>query len=150
MSVMKISWGTKIAMLYGGFVALIVILVAGSMRQDFDLVSPDYYGQEIKYQQVIDAGKNQSALSAPVAIHTDEQQVTIAFPAEFEGKTISGKIQFYSAVNAAWDRVVDITAENNSMNVPIAQLQCTSYTIKLNWNCDGKQYYQETALNLHQ
>lgn len=145
---MKINWGVKIALLYSGFVALIVVLVAGSMRQDFDLVAPDYYGQEIKYQQVIDAGKNQSALTAPAAIHASEQTVTIDFPAEFAGKTITGKVQFYSAVNADWDRVLDITTENNSMVVARQQLQRTNYTVKLTWNCDGKPYYQETTLNL--
>jgi len=143
------SWGTKIAMLYGGFVALIVILVAGSMRQDFDLVAPDYYGQEIKYQQVIDAGKNQSTLSAPAAIYANGQMVTIDFPAEFSGKEVTGKIHFYSAVNADWDKIIDITPGNNSMTVARAQLHNTNYKVKLNWTCEGKTYYQETDLNLH-
>ena len=149
MSVMKISWGTRIAILYSGFVALIVILVAGSMRQDFDLVAPDYYGQEIKYQQVIDAGKNQSALSAPAIIHANAETVTIDFPAEFSGKTISGNIHFYSAVNAAWDKVVSIDVKSNSIAVPRAQLHNTTYKVKLRWNSDDKEYYQETDLNLH-
>lgn len=148
MSVMKISWGTKIALLYGGFVVLIVTLVAGSMRQDFDLVAPDYYGQEIKYQQVIDAGKNQSNLSAPVAIHANGQAVTIDFPADFTDKPVEGTVQFYSAVNADWDKVFDIKVTNNRMTVPRGTLHNTNYKIKLKWTCDGKQYYQETDLNL--
>ena len=149
MSIMKINWGTRIAILYCGFVALIVILVAGSMRQDFDLVAPDYYGQEIKYQQVIDAGKNQSALSAPAIIHANATAVSIDFPAEFSGKKISGKAHFYSAVNAGWDKVVNIEGDNNSLVVPRAQLHNTNYKIKLSWNCEGTEYYQETDLNLH-
>ncbi len=148
MSIVKVSWGTKIAILYTSFVALIVVLVAGSMRQDFDLVAPDYYGQEIKYQQVIDAGKNQAALSAPVSVHAGAEQVTIDFPPEFAGKTVTGKVQFYSAVKAAWDKVVDIAVENNSMTVARSELQRTGYTMKLTWNCEGKEYYQETNLNL--
>lgn len=148
MSVMKISWGTKIALLYGGFVVLIVVLVAGSMRQSFDLVAPDYYGQEIKYQQVIDAGKNQSQLSAPATVHADAQAVTIDFPVDFSGKDISGTVQFYSAVNAAWDKIITINAQNNSMAIPRQQLHNTNYKIKLSWTSEGKQYYQETDLNL--
>lgn len=149
MSVMKINWGAKIALLYGGFVALIVVLVAGSMRQDFDLVSPDYYSQEIKYQQVIDAGKNQAALSAPVSVHANETMVSIDFPAEFANKTMNGTIQFYSPVNAAWDKTVKMTNTGNSISVPRSELHSTTYTIKMNWEADGKKYYQETSLNLH-
>lgn len=149
MSVMKINWGAKIALLYGGFVALIVVLVAGSMRQDFDLVSPDYYSQEIKYQQVIDAGKNQAALSAPVSVHANETMVSIDFPVEFANKTMNGTVQFYSPVNAAWDKTVKMTNTGNSISVPRSELHSTTYTIKMNWEADGKKYYQETSLNLH-
>jgi hypothetical protein len=148
MSVMKINWGTRIAILYGGFVILIVVLVAGSMRQSFDLVAPDYYGQEIKYQQVIDASKNQSALSAPASIYAGAQTVTIDFPAEFIGKEIMGNVQFYSAVNAAWDKVIHINASNNTMVIPRQGLHNANYKIKLTWNSEGKEYYQETDLNL--
>ncbi|MBW7914094.1 MAG: FixH family protein [Taibaiella sp.] len=71
MSTMKFGWGSRIALLYGGFVVLIAALVTGSMRQDFDLVADDYYQQEIAYQNVLDAGKNQSALSAPVRVYAN-------------------------------------------------------------------------------
>ena len=68
MSAVKLNWGTRITVLYLGFVALIVFLVAGSMRQSFDLVSPDYYQKELEYQSVIEAGKNQAAVSSPVKV----------------------------------------------------------------------------------
>jgi hypothetical protein len=148
MSVLKMNWGAKIALLYAGFVALIVALVAGSMRQDFDLVTPDYYGQEIKYQQVIDAGKNQAALSSPVSIHANEMAVTIEFPTEFAEKVLKGNIHFYSPVNAAWDKTININTSNNAMTIQRSELKTTNYTIKLDWEADGKKYYQETTINL--
>src|SRR3954466_6335356 len=101
---MKISWGWKIALLYGGFVILISSMVIASNRQHFDLVSKDYYEAELGYQKVIDAGKNQSALSQPVSIHANAAAIVISFPDEFRSKVLSGSIQFYSPVNAAWDR----------------------------------------------
>lgn len=149
MSTIKINWGARIAVLYGGFVALIVILVAGSMRQDFDLVSKDYYSEEIKYQQVIDAGKNQATLSAPVSVHANETMVSIDFPSEFANKTLTGNIQFYAPVNAAWDKSVKLDMAGNSITIPRSELHATAYTIKMNWEADGKKYYQETSLNLH-
>lgn len=55
------------------FCRLIAILVIGSSRQQIDLVSPDYYKDEIGYQNVIDARKNLAALWTDVAIHANEQ-----------------------------------------------------------------------------
>src|SRR5690606_7444143 len=108
MSVLKVNWGLKITGVYLGFVAIILTLVIGSMRQDFDLVSEDYYAQELAYQNVLDAGKNQNGLSAPAKIHANEAALTVDFPAEFRGKSITGNIHLYSPVNSSWDKMVAV------------------------------------------
>ena len=146
---MKINWGWKIAILYSGFVVLILGLVIASNRQHFDLVSKDYYEEEIAYQKVIDAGKNQSALSQPLSIHANETAVTIDFPEEFKSKLLTGKIQFYSPVDAQWDRNFNIDAHNNSVTIARSGLHNTRYTIKISCTVDGKNYYQESEIMLH-
>lgn len=148
MSTINISWGKRITILYLGFVAIIVALVVGSMRQDFDLVSSDYYGDELKYQEVIDAGKNQSALSAPVQVYANEQMLTLDFPHEFASQVVTGSVQFYSPVNSAWDKTMDITVENNKMLVQRSLLKNTRYQVKIRWQAGDKPYYQETEINL--
>lgn len=148
MSAFKIGWGGKIAILYGGFVLLIAALVTGSMRQDFDLVTDDYYQQELAYQDVLDAGKNQSALSAPADIYANATDVVITFPDEFKGKTINGKVHFYSPIDETWDKQVSLENTGAVVTVPRSELQNTRYTIKLSWDADAKNYYQESDINL--
>ncbi|MGN6567173.1 MAG: FixH family protein [Flavipsychrobacter sp.] len=146
---MQINWGTKIAILYLSFVALIVTLVVSSMHQKFDLVSKDYYKQEIEYQRVIDASKNQAALSAPVAITKSGNEVIVNFPQDFKNKSISGTIQFYSPIDASMDKQFNIAAMNNSMAINNKDLQKTNYKVKLSWQADGKNYYQESDINMN-
>ncbi len=146
---MRIGWGWKIALLYGSFVVLILCLVIASNNQHFDLVSKDYYDAEIGYQKIIDAGKNQSALSAPLMVHANENSVTIDFPEEFRNKELSGNIEFYAPVNAQWDRSFKISAQNNSASIPRNRLQNTRYTVKISCTVDGKNYYQESEIMLH-
>jgi nitrogen fixation protein FixH len=146
---MRIGWGWKIGVLYGCFVAMILTLVIASSHQHFDLVSSNYYDAEIGYQKVIDAGKNQSALSAPLAIHASDKTVTIDFPAEFKNKQLSGSVEFYAPVNAKWDRTFKINADNNSITIPRSELQNTRYTIKISCIADGKNFYQESDILLH-
>lgn len=146
---LKLNWGFKIALLYGGFVALIVVLVSRSMHQQIDLVAKDYYAQEIKYQHTIDAGKNQAALSTPVALSMAADKLTLTFPKEFEGKASKVHALFYSPVNAMWDKTVDQSISSNVMEVPRADFKNTTYKVKLNWECEGKNYYQESELQLH-
>ena len=65
---MKLSWGYKITLVYIAFVAGMGFLVFKASSQKFDLVTKDYYEQELKYQQVIDQAANSSRLSEPVTI----------------------------------------------------------------------------------
>ena len=149
MSTTKVNWGTKVAMLYGGFVALIVILVTMSMKQDFQLVSKDYYEQEIKYQEIIDAGKNQAALSTPVIFKANEQELTIVLPAEFSDQVVKGKIVFYAPADAKFDTGFELLLQNNTMIIPREKLHSVNYKVKINWEAENKKYYQETNLNLY-
>jgi len=146
---MKIGWGWKIAILYSGFVIMILCLVIAANHQHFDLVSKDYYEEEIAYQKVLDAGKNQSALSHPLNIHADGKSVTIDFPDEFKSKVLSGDIQFYAPVNAEWDRNFKINAQDNSVTILRSALHDTRYTVKISCTVDGKNYYQESEILLH-
>lgn len=148
MSILKIGWGFRITVLYLGFATLIIALVVGSMRQDFDLVADDYYAQELAYQDVLDAGKNQSGLSQPVGIHANETQVTVDFPVEFNGKALNGTVYFYSPIEDAWDKKIALENSVSPVIVPRSELQNTNYKIKITWEADGKQYYQESDITL--
>lgn len=145
---MQIGWGWKITLLYSGFVALILFLVISSSRQQIDLVAKNYYEQEIRYQDVINAGKNQSGLSAALGISAKSDAVTISFPEEFSGKTVSGNIQFYAPVNAKWDRDFGIKLQNNAVIIPRSELENTRYIVKISCVVDGKNFYQESDLTL--
>lgn len=143
------SWGLKITFLYCGFVALILTLVVLSSRQHFDLVSKDYYADEIAYQKVIDADKNSTTLSSAIVATVLGENVIITFPAELNNKSLSGIIHFYSPVNAAWDRELPLNISNNQMVVPRAQLHNTGYIMKISFSDGDQKYYQETEVNLN-
>ena len=146
---MNIGWGWKIGVLYGGFVALILTLVIGSSRHSSELVSEDYYGDELAYQKVIDASKNQSGLSHPMEVHADANSVVIDLPEEFRNKEVYGSVQFYSPVNSKWDRNFKIDKEVNSIYINRSKLQNTRYVLKVSCRVDGRDYYQESELYLH-
>jgi hypothetical protein len=148
MSTIKINWGTKIAIGYIAFVGLIASLVIGTMKQRTDLVSSNYYEQELKYQDKIDAGKHQSELSAPISFIVEDTRVVLEFPRELNGKEITGTVQFYSPVQSNWDKTISIKASNNIFPVSRPVLHRTKYIVKVDWVTEGKNYYQESTLDL--
>lgn len=148
MSMIKLNWGAKIALLYLGFVAIIAALVIGSMRQSSELVSNDYYNQELKYQSVLDAAKNQAGLAAPVAYAITGKQLLLQFPETFKNKELKGTVKFYSAANSSWDMEMNILCADGHVALNIDMLKATTYTMKISWTADGKEYYQENKINI--
>lgn len=147
---MKMNWGVKVTILYSSFVVMMITLVVASTHQKFELVSDDYYKEELAYQDVIDATRNQASLSSPVRLDATENFIEITFPQELDGKNISGIVQFYSPVKADYDKQWPITVTcSNKMLVEKRLLSKTRYKVKISYKVDQKAYYQESELNPH-
>ncbi len=145
---MKLNWGWGLAVLYCSFGLMIGTLVYKSSQQRCDLVSSDYYGEELAFQKILDGGKNQSALSSPINIHANGTTITLDFPGEFKDKAIDGDVLLYCAGNADWDHTYKIKPEGLSMQIDRKELHKTKYTIKIKCAVDGKNYYQESDISL--
>lgn len=145
---MKLNWGVKITILYSSFVVMMITLVVASTHQKFELVSDDYYKQELSYQDVIDATRNQASLSSSVRLDATGNFIEISFPQEFDGREIAGTVQFYSPIKADYDKQWPIAATGNKMLVEKRLLSKTAYKVKISYTVDQKDYYQESELNL--
>lgn len=145
---MKISWGTKIAGLYIGFVVMIVCLVFAASSTKTELVADNYYEQEVGFQKRIDATKSTLELKNPVILAANSDQVMLNFPQDFQGQQLNGKIQFYSASNATADKSFDFTTHNLHWQIAKSQLPPAKYEIQISWTDGRKDYYQSLPLNL--
>lgn len=138
------NWGKKIAILYLSFVALIVTLVVISMNQEIELESKDYYAQELKYQEKIDAFKNTNTLNSELSYERIENSLVINFPEEQKEKITNGEILFFCASDSEKDKKISLSInENNSQSISLNQLQKAKYTVKISWKCNTKNYFKE-------
>lgn len=140
------NWGHKIIIVFTLFAAGILTLVTKSMRTKIDLVTPDYYGEELKYQQVIDGRKQALGLSAPVKISQEEHTVTLAFPAEMQNIPLTGNILFYRASNSTQDVSLPLQSQKGLLILDKNRLHKGSYRVQLQWQANGKKYFQENAM----
>lgn len=138
------NWGTRIVILYSTFVVGILFLVIKSTYQKWDLVTEDYYGEEIKYQQKIDEMSNVKALSEKPTIKVDNQKVVLAFPSSLAAKQPAGKINFYKAADKTQDFSVDIKlSPEGTQIVDVPKNYFGKYNAQLNWSAGDKKYYQD-------
>src|SRR4051794_3525376 len=95
---------TAFAIFISGTVGLVVL----ACSQKVDLVSSDYYEQEIKFQNHLDRLQRTRDLGVQgvIAYDLSKQRITISLPAEQIRRAISGRIQLYRPSTAGLDRQV--------------------------------------------
>ncbi|TCZ74858.1 FixH family protein [Flaviaesturariibacter aridisoli] len=144
---MRISWGHKIAAVYITFISGITFLVFKANAQHFDLVTENYYEQELKYQDVIDQQKNVSGLSAAPRYGTTAGTVQVALPAEFEGRQWKGHLYLYRPSSAALDLHKDVPGNGRAFVWVLPKQLEGSYRLKFSWELDGKKFYDESVVS---
>ena len=145
------NWGTKIVFLYTGFVLLIITLVWKSAHTKFDLVSDDYYEQEVGFQKKLDARGNTALLSQKPVSGVTTDAVMIFFPQEFTGKAVIASVHLYNPSDASADKTYPaLNVADGKLVIPRKDIKPAKYTLQLTWNCEGKEYYQDLPLNLSQ
>lgn len=146
---MKLNWGHGITFVFICFAVMMGYLVFRCQRSGVQLVSRDYYSDELEYQQHIDGARHANALSAPVSIRETEGRVSLRFPAEMKGKKTEGDIWFYCAANDKKDlRMVLQPDEALTQSVDRRLLPAGNYLVKLKWTTEGRIYYTEQNLSL--
>jgi hypothetical protein len=141
------NWGYRLAALYISFVVMMLLLVSMAVKQDFDLVSDDYYRQEIEYQNRIDKINNTQKLKEPLSFQMDDESklLHVNFPKSIN--TPSGKILLYRPTDSKKDVLLDIAADaDNKQSIDIAHLQKGLWRVKIDWNANETAYYNEEVI----
>jgi hypothetical protein len=139
------NWGHKIVFAYIGFAGFIGLLAVKAMRQDIDLVSKDYYEQEIQYQDQIGRMKNAGEAESQLIFDyvATEKLAKITFPVKH---FTTAKLMFYRPSDAKKDFQMHLKAngKSSSFNIPLSQLSNGLWKAKILWTDGKKEFYKET------
>ncbi|HRD52998.1 MAG TPA: FixH family protein [Flavobacteriales bacterium] len=143
----NMNWGKGLAISLIAFAAMMAAFGIASARRTETLVTENYYAEELRYQERIDAKNRTKALSAPVSILIADDRVRLQFPAEMMGKAITGRLKLLRPNDARADRDVDIAAEGDGAFVTEAlDLWPGRYDASLEWQVDGITYHTAEKL----
>ena len=140
---MKIGWGTGIVIAIVAFMSFILYLVI-TMSTDtnfsHDLVTEQYYQQELGYQQEINAEKNLNDLEEKVTIEKNKEGLLIKFPTKFENEKVEGKVFLYRPSSKQLDFEIPISISDKYLLVPEQRLLDGRWNIKIAWNHKNIDY----------
>ena len=148
---MKINWGTGIVIVIAAFISFImyfVITMSTNNKYSYDLVTDNYYQQELQYQKQIEAEKNAKNLIENVKLKHSEFGLTVNFPKDLDYKMINGKVFLYRPSNKQLDFEIPISISKPYLLVPEERLLDGRWNIIVSWTYEKKDYLFKKELNL--
>jgi hypothetical protein len=141
------SWGNKILIVFIAFGSMISYMVYRCVITPVNLVSEQYYKDELAYQTVIDGAKQANALSGKLKLSQRPEGISMQLPVEMKGKTVRGTIFFYCPSDMGRDKTLALsTDELGRQQIAPGQVAQGHYTVKVIWSTGGINYFMEQPL----
>ena len=143
------NWGTKIILAFAGFIAVIFTLAYISMGQDVNLVSKDYYVQELAYEEQIQRIRNTQSLEQKPTLVVDRKtdKAHLVFPESLKDKLDEGQVLFYRPSNGAFDKTFSISLnEDGLQSFDVSGYVKGLWKAKISWAYRNTEYYYEVNL----
>lgn len=135
--------------LIGGVLMLLFIfsLFAGFMVQDLTLVTKDYYGQELRYDQKKKAMSHAREIDSVFTLFQSGDSLILSIPSTLSARITTGQVHFYCPSGDKGDRFVTLgpNPAGSYLMLPVLLNQCR-YTAKVLFITPDKEYYKEFKL----
>jgi hypothetical protein len=138
------KWVVVAFVFFGLFMGTLVVI---SMREDINLVSSDYYQQELNHQNKITQQENANQLTEKPQLSFENNSVKLLFP--FSSSIEKGELTVMRPSDDRLDQHFELNAmEGDSQLFPLKVWEKGLYRVSLTWSMEGKDYYFEKILVL--
>lgn len=144
------AWPYAILAWFILFGSALAVWVAVALRQNLDLVSPDYYAHEIRYQQQIDRqARTQSHLAdAQITYDPGRQRLTITLPVAHAARAL-GTVTFYRPSDASLDREAKLAANPaGEQTFDARAMRPGLWKIRVQWTFNGEEFFSDRSVTI--
>ncbi len=141
------NWGKWIVVSFIMFAVFIGVLVTVCVRQDVNLVSKNYYAEELAYQQQIERINNTLQLEEKPSFRVVDRIIEIQFN-HFDILD-KGELKLFRPSDVRLDKQFVLQASTaTTQQFDTKSLASGMYRLKMQWSMKKKEYYIEEAINL--
>jgi hypothetical protein len=145
----KSFWGYGIAAVYSIFAVAMISFVAFTMTQKVELVAPDYYTKEIGYEQQIDRERQTNKLTQAMTCQLIQEGKFIKIQFPNKNAAVEGTIKLYRPSDSLLDFSVPVKPDEQGLqSFSTAKMATGAWRVKVSWETDGQEFYQEFLLHL--
>lgn len=140
---MKINWGTSLVLVMIGFISFIlffVIKMSVNSKYQHDLVTEDYYQQELKVQGNMEKEKDGNNLPQNIRLKQTDEGIIITFPDSLNVTDITGKVFLYRPSNKQFDFEIPISLSNQNLLIPDNRFLGGRWNLTVDWQYNEHSY----------
>ncbi len=141
---MKISWGTGIVLAiitFMGFILYLVVTMTTGSEFNHDLVTEEYYKQELTFQDQLNREANSQNLTENIQIQKTEEGILISFPGNLDFSQIKGNILVYRPSNKRQDFDIPLELSASQMIIAGKHLEKGRWNLEIDWSYGEESYY---------
>lgn len=143
-------WPYAIVIGLVSFMGYIIFFVIQAMSQDVDLVSKDYYAQEIAFQDQIDRVRRTQALGdVMLDYNADAKNILLQMPATYREKSLSGTITLFRPSDDKLDKQLPMQlGRDQSQLIEVAGMEKGLWKLRVNFSDGQEAYYTEKNIQI--
>lgn len=142
-------WPLAIVGAFALFILGIVTLIIAASSQRADLVSADYYEQEVRYQDQIERLRRTEPFDREIQAKMDAAagSLVISLPAAHAGRNPTGWIRFYRPDAARLDQEFVLNPDaQGRQQLSIAGMSAGLWKVRLEWTVDREEFYADRQI----
>jgi len=139
-------WPYGLVAFLGSFACAVIGFGIFAIRQNQDLVRPDYYDQEIRFQEQIDRVARTKALGEPVTVmlSADGRFLEVCL-----SSSAQGTIQLYRPADARLDREFALEPDAaGAQRLDVSALQSGLWKARVHWRTGTEEFFQDATIVL--
>jgi nitrogen fixation protein FixH len=118
--------------------------IAFCSRHPADLITPNYYEEEVRYQGQIDRLNHtqQRAPLASAAYDNSTKHITISLPSDQIHASYTGQIQLYRPSAASLDRQLKLDLDSHGTQIiDASSLLPGLWKVRVSWTVENRDYF---------
>lgn len=142
-------WPWGIIAVMAVFIVGLVVMIAFAVRSNSDLVSKDYYEDELRYQTQLDSARRTQQLDQRAVVAYDESRksIRIAVPTDHARQNPVGTVTLYRPSSAALDRNLKLElSADGSQQIDAADLAPGPWKIRVLWTVGTQEFYVDQPI----
>lgn len=140
------NFGVKITVLYLSFIGMILTLVFLCFGQKVELVSKDYYAQELKFQDRIDAINNEKNLEGSITHQLSGRELILNADSTLNLGDLEGTVNFFRPSDSGKDVKLKLNFKNGKQVLNTNVLLRGVYKMQLSWKINNVNYFKEEVI----